>query len=424
MFSSKTTVIQKGETVTKRFLWLALFLLPISAFAQSPGVHLSGIITDTSGNPNAGTVTIILGNYGANAPVITGYSELAPISVSVTANGSGVWSASVYGEDQINPINTTLTVQITPAGSNAVLWIAEYVIKSGTYDLSNLIPVGTTIPPQFIPANIGPLVTGCTTTGGLAYQNGTSNTLTCNPSVVWVQSGNTGTQTLANTTPATNSANQSSPQLCFQGSNWTGSLSQTDTWCFQNVPGSGANPPQVLTLTHFGAGTVSNTINIPYVLNVGGPSTGITGTLGMFGSTSGYAGWTTAGVAGNPGLTAMPVSAPASSGLFMGESAGSPTSTAWKPIGEYCGATSGGTQACAQTVQFPIIIHGEVTLNTATTQSITTLPFTDGTFSCSGSDLTTPAGTVSFANYLAASVTIQETGGVNTDHLRYICAGF
>jgi len=91
---------------------------------------------------------------------------------------------------------------------------------------------------------------------------------------------------------------------------------------------------------------------------------------------------------------------------------------------EYCGATSGGTQACAKTVQaLPLIVWGDVTLNTATSQSITTLPFTDGLYSCSGSDLTTAAGIVSFNTYAAASVTIAESGGMNTDHLRYQCVG-
>jgi hypothetical protein len=91
---------------------------------------------------------------------------------------------------------------------------------------------------------------------------------------------------------------------------------------------------------------------------------------------------------------------------------------------EYCGATTGATQACAKTVQtLPYIAWGDVTLNTATSQSISTLPFTDGLFSCTGSDLTTPAGIVSFNTYVSASVTIQESGGVNTDHLRYMCVG-
>ena len=96
------------------------------------------------------------------------------------------------------------------------------------------------------------------------------------------------------------------------------------------------------------------------------------------------------------------------------------------PIVKYCGATSGGVQACANTSESStMIIFGDVTLNTATSQSITAMPFTSSSsYSCSGSDLTTAAGIVSFNTYAAASVTIAESGGVNTDHLRYVCVGF
>jgi len=95
-------------------------------------------------------------------------------------------------------------------------------------------------------------------------------------------------------------------------------------------------------------------------------------------------------------------------------------------IVQFCGATSGASQACVKTREInPFIIFGDVALNTATSQSITSLPFTAAAdYSCTGSDLTTAAGVVTFNTYAAASVTIAETGGVNTDHLRYICIGF
>ena len=91
---------------------------------------------------------------------------------------------------------------------------------------------------------------------------------------------------------------------------------------------------------------------------------------------------------------------------------------------EYCGATTGGTQACAKTVQaLPLVVYGDVLLNGAATQSITTLPFTGSTYSCSGSDLTAAAGIVSFNTYANASVVIAESGGGTSDHLRYQCVG-
>lgn len=90
----------------------------------------------------------------------------------------------------------------------------------------------------------------------------------------------------------------------------------------------------------------------------------------------------------------------------------------------YCGATTGATQDCANGVQtLPISIWGDVLLNSTASQTVTKLPFTDNLYSCTGSDLTTATGIVSFSSYAPASVIIQETNGTNNDHLRYICIG-
>lgn len=122
---------------------------------SSPGVTLSGKIRDVFGNPIAGTVTATLGNYGANAPIIAGDSEIAPIAATATANGSGIWSLNLWGSDQISPTSTTYTISITPANSNVAIWISEYLIKSGSYDLSNLIPIIVT-PTTYVQPMAGP----------------------------------------------------------------------------------------------------------------------------------------------------------------------------------------------------------------------------------------------------------------------------
>jgi len=91
---------------------------------------------------------------------------------------------------------------------------------------------------------------------------------------------------------------------------------------------------------------------------------------------------------------------------------------------ESCGSSSGETQNCTKTVQsLPIIVWGSAGLNSASSQEITKLPFTDALYSCSGSDETAAAGTVSFSAYKADSVRIQVTGGTASDRVRYICVG-
>jgi hypothetical protein len=91
---------------------------------------------------------------------------------------------------------------------------------------------------------------------------------------------------------------------------------------------------------------------------------------------------------------------------------------------ENCGGTHGETQTCARSLEtLPVIVWGTANLNSAASQTVTKLPFTDALFSCTGSDETTPAGIVSFSFYKSDSVIIRETNGATSDRLRYICVG-
>lgn len=87
----------------------------------------------------------------------------------------------------------------------------------------------------------------------------------------------------------------------------------------------------------------------------------------------------------------------------------------------------GTTTTCANTVKDPaLIVRGSVAFATATTVTVTTLPFTSSTsYSCTAGDVTTAAGVINATTYTSgASVTFTETNGVNTDTIRYVCVGF
>jgi hypothetical protein len=273
-------------------------------------------------------------------------------------------------------------------------------------------------------SNCAGTVAGTITSNQVAFGCGV-NTICGSNSILWTASGNSGTFLLANTTPATNLANQNSPLLIVQGSEWNGASAVNDTWTIQNILGAGSNTTSTLVFSHAGAPINGVTTLFPGAVNTGIAS-GVSGSFGMFGAASGFAGWTVSGVAGSPHLISMPTADPAQSGYLLAGFVGNPTGTLWIPpsVFMYCGATSGATQNCTQTVQSaPLTVHGDVTLNTATTQSIGNLPFTAATYSCSGSDLTTVTGIVNFNTYANGSVVISESGGTNTDHLRYICVG-
>lgn len=197
---------------------------------SSPGVTLNGKIRDISGNLISGTVTATLGNYGINPPVIIGDSELAPILVSTTANGSGVWSLTLWGSDQISPINTTYTIAITPANSNVAIWIADYLINSGTYDLSNLIPLISSPPIYIQPGGGGSgNISGGISATEIAFGSGT-NSISGDSELSW----NSTTHKLNVGVP------ESSLDPYIQGYSGSNVVTQ-ETACVDNVNGCIAN---------------------------------------------------------------------------------------------------------------------------------------------------------------------------------------
>jgi len=101
---------------------------------------------------------------------------------------------------------------------------------------------------------------------GVSLQSTVSGTFTANGDIVQGQP-----------TAATAGANQSSFNHKSQGTYWTGAVSAIDSWIWQNVLGTGANPTSTYTLSHSGSsGTASVSItqlnlqNLNSVLWVGG----------------------------------------------------------------------------------------------------------------------------------------------------------
>lgn len=71
----------------------------------------------------------------------------------------------------------------------------------------------------------------------------------------------------------------------------------------------------------------------------------------------------------------------------------------------------------------PLWRVGDFTLSGGS-KTLNTMPYSSGTsYFCSGNDLTTPAGIISFTYSSGTNLTITETGGVATDHVRIMCAG-
>lgn len=124
---------------------------------MAAGVTLTGTLTDTGGNPIAGIVTLTLCNFGPIPPVIVGTGNFVLLQISATANGSGAFSITFYGNYQISPAGTYYQITIQQPGysqiaMDSVIGANYQFMTPGTFNLSNLTPFGPGYPAP-VPAN-------------------------------------------------------------------------------------------------------------------------------------------------------------------------------------------------------------------------------------------------------------------------------
>jgi hypothetical protein len=115
----------------------------------TPNFTVFGTLIDELGNIiSGGKVQITLQNYGRLIPCVAGAGEISNTVYVATANASGFWSATVFGEDQIlvgtQTSLTTHTVQFFSAdGSQQSPTQTYQFIGGGSHEISTLIPLGT-----------------------------------------------------------------------------------------------------------------------------------------------------------------------------------------------------------------------------------------------------------------------------------------
>jgi hypothetical protein len=123
----------------------------------SPAITVVGTLTDLTGAANAGSVVFRLVNYGNLAPVISGTSILAQVVNTATANGSGAFTITLWGNDAISPSGTYYEVSFLNAASGETVTVAYRFTGSGSFDISSLSPlVSVAAPPTFYPVVTNP----------------------------------------------------------------------------------------------------------------------------------------------------------------------------------------------------------------------------------------------------------------------------
>lgn len=104
---------------------------------------ITATLVDPTNTDNAGYIIFTLVGFQPTPPRISGTSCIAAAPIKAQANGSGVVSQVLIGNDVITPSGTSYQVDIYSA-SGALISSARYQFTgSSTTDLSTLTPLGT-----------------------------------------------------------------------------------------------------------------------------------------------------------------------------------------------------------------------------------------------------------------------------------------
>lgn len=191
---------------------------------------VSGLVVFPDVNASYPSCTVTVNITGGGLATLFSDSALSvPLANPFTANTNGYWF--------FYAVNGRYDIQLSGAGFGSPFTLGDYLLGSGS--------------------GVGNIV-GCTTTGGVVYQNGTTNTGTCGANQTADSSGDLN---LINPTAATSSVSQSSPLLKLAGTCWNGSAYQADYYTFQNVVPNGSGQGGTMTLIYSGCNVPFNGVS-------------------------------------------------------------------------------------------------------------------------------------------------------------------
>jgi hypothetical protein len=114
----------------------------------SPNITLAGNLVDASGNPLAGgSLYVQLCSYGSQIPTVQQSGVIAQTNYIPTISGTGAYSFSLYGNDQITPAGSYYVMLVRDASNNVVQCSAFRFIGTQTVDLANVSPFNPVPPP-------------------------------------------------------------------------------------------------------------------------------------------------------------------------------------------------------------------------------------------------------------------------------------
>lgn len=116
----------------------------------TPQITITANLQQITGAVDAAKVTFELANYGNTIPRVSGTCVIVQTSTTATADGSGNISVVLWGNDVVTPSGTEYTAKFYNDAGGLLQQVAYQFTGSGSFDLSNVVPLGQTVtsPPQ------------------------------------------------------------------------------------------------------------------------------------------------------------------------------------------------------------------------------------------------------------------------------------
>lgn len=260
--------------------------------------------------------------FGSGANTISGSNALTWSGSALSLTGSLLFPGTGSGSGSISvaaAAGTPCTILLPTTSPSAGQFLSSAAPSTGNCQSSWATP--------------STAVTGCTTTGGVAFENGTANTLGCGSTLVLTTAfGQQLTMTGASAGFVVNSAG-STTELSNMGSGGGWAITSSLTG-IENLLTNGAGGG--ITTGQFGP------------LNLGLVTTGVSGKINFTGKTSGQASISIADAAGTPCTILLPTTSPSANQVLSSAApSGGSCQTSWAASGAGSSSLSAITPATA-----------------------------------------------------------------------------
>lgn len=108
----------------------------------TPSVTITANLQSVTGSADAASVTFELVNYQGTVPRVSGTCLILQTSFTAVGDGSGNISVQLWGEEQVTPSGTYYTATFFNDAGGQVASVAYQFTGPGTFDLSNVVPMG------------------------------------------------------------------------------------------------------------------------------------------------------------------------------------------------------------------------------------------------------------------------------------------